>query len=470
MSLTIELYNFAKRKNSTKVPDTSGTSFECTLKTPCSWYDPVFLLHDTGTPTWNYASWGSWYYFVTDIIAQANDLFEIRCSLDPLATYRAEILATNAFVMYDTAANTEIPDTRLSTKTIRGVRATSGKFNSIGRASDPADCPVVLSIVGKNGISYFAVSQSVAQDLLKQVQTVEIPHLFQNPGYTTMEEIFNTIGQIFASGNASRCVTGAKQIAATMGAATGNSHSIYLGNFDTGKTGIEITRRIYYDTMSISIPWTFSDWRRRAPYTELYLYCPFFGLVSLPTENLIGETVIDVEASLDMVSGSCIFDVFGHTGNHHIGSYSASLGGEYAIGVSGVSAANSIGAMLGATAAGAAIVMTGGAAAAMAVKIGGAAIAGIIGGNTPSVTSISGGGGGASLGQRPESYIIEVTHDTTVDPASVSPVIGTPKMAAQAVGAVPGYVQTQAASVSAAAPDHILTAINSALDGGVFIE
>lgn len=480
MSITIELYNFSKRKNSTKVPAVSGTSVDCTLKTPCSWYQPVFLLTASGMPTWNYCKWGSWYYYVTDIVAQANELFEVRCNLDPLATYRAQILATNAFVMYDTAANSEIPDTRLSTKTVRGIHIVSGKFNAIGRETDPADCPVVMSIVGQNGLSYFAVTQSVASDILRQVQTVDIPRIFNNPTSsptTVTEEILEAlknigeaIGQIFASGTASRCVTGAKQIAATMGAATGLSHTIYLGNFDTGKTGIEITRRIWADTLSLSIPWTFSDWRRRAPYTELYLYCPFFGLVALPVEDLIGETVIDIEAYLDMVSGSCIFEVFGHDTNHYIGTYNSSLGGEYSIGVSGVSAATSIGAMLGATAAGAAIVATGGAAAAMAVKIGGAAIAGVIGGNTPSVTCISGGGGGASMGLRDTSYLIEVTHDTTVSPDSVSAVIGTPKMAAQAVGAVPGYVQTRAASVDADAPDYILAEINSALDGGVFIE
>lgn len=470
MAVTVEFYNFSKRKNSTKVPATAGTDFDVALKAPCSWYNPVFLLYTTDMPTWNYASWGSWYYYVTDIIAQGNNRFEIRCALDPLATYRAEILATSAFVMYDTAANTEIPDTRLSTITTRTVAASSGQFLSIGRMSDPSACPVVLSIVGKDGLSYFAVDQSTAKDLLSSVHSVEIPDIFQNPGYSTVEEVLNSIGQIFASGNASRCVTAAKQIAATMGAATGMSKTIYLGDFDTGKTGIEITRRIYYDSLSISIPWQFADWRRRAPYTELYLYCPFFGLIALPTENLVGETVIDIEASLDMVSGSCVFIVFGHNSGYYIGSYSANLGGEYAIGTSGVTALTAATAVVGATVAGAAIVATGGAAGAMAAKLGGAAIAGVIGGNTPSASTISGGGGGAAMGLRAQSYIIAVTHNTNVDPASVGAVVGTPAMAVKTLSTVPGYVQTQAASVAAEAPEPILAAINSTLDGGVFIE
>lgn len=74
------------------------------------------------------------------------------------------------------------------------------------------------------------------------------------------------------------------------------------------------------------------------------------------------------------------------------------------------------------------------------------------------------------MGLRAQSYIIAVTHNTNVDPASVGAVVGTPAMSVKTLSTVPGYVQTQAASVDAEAPDTILSAINSALDGGVFIE
>ena len=106
----------------------------------------------------------------------------------------------------------------------------------------------------------------------------------------------------------------------------------------------------------------------------------------------------------------------------------------------------------------------------MAAKIGGAAVAGVIGGNTPNVSSISGGGGGASIGLRRNSYIFEVTHDTTVAPDSVTASIGTPAMAQKALSGLSGYVQTKAASVSAPFYGGIIEEVNAALDGGVFIE
>ena len=96
-------------------------------------------------------------------------------------------------------------------------------------------------------------------------------------------------------------------------------------------------------------------------------------------------------------------------------------------------------------------------------------LAGTMNGSQQLPACVGSSGGGALT----SGYIITcwtVYHNTNVDPASVSAAIGTPKMASQAVGAVPGYVQTRAASVDADAPDYILAEINSALDGGVFIE
>ena len=199
-------------------------------------------------------------------------------------------------------------------------------------------------------------------------------------------------------------------------------------------------------------------------------YCPFFGLISLPVENLIGESSITVECSLDVATGSAIFIVFGTNTQYHIGSYSANLGGSYTVGGASVTPMTAGTSMIGATVAGAAIIATGGSAAVMASKLGASAIAGIIGGNTPSVSTVSGGGGGSALGLRKESYIIEVTHDTTVSPDSVTASIGTPAMEQKQLGGLSGFVQTRVASVSGPYYGGILEECNSLLDGGVFIE
>ena len=253
------------------------------------------------------------------------------------------------------------------------------------------------------------------------------------------------------------------------GAISGTPETIYLGTWNSGKSGKRITTRIVLDSADVSIPWAFSDWRRNSPYTELFLYIPFVGLISLSPGDLVGDSNIHILASLDVISGDVVFEVSTGTGRY-IGQYGGNVAGAYAIGSSAVSFGNQVVTAIGATAAGAAIVATGGTAAAMAAKIGAAGIAGVIASNTPTPSTITGGGGGASLGLAAVCYCISVTHDTNVAPDSVSATIGTPAMAQKALSGLTGFVQTKCASVSAPFYQGILDEVNAALDGGVYIE
>ncbi len=479
MSMTLKFYAFDKRRNSTKVPaaDTPSEDLTVVLKSPTSYKTPTFHVERSGGFAFNYFAWDQWYYFVTDVVSVGNDRYEVSGEMDILGTLRGWIMTTTAFVMYDETANTEIPDTRLSTKTVRGVASSNDEFNEIGLA-DPRDGIVVLGITSKDGATFFAVDQSTAQSLLTDVNNYISTLIPTAPSGLTIEGYLHYLGdvasiyieRILGAPSAASAITSAVQLPVGLGAVYGNSQAIFLATYPTLKTGMEVERRCYADTLTLSIPWTFSDWRRRSPYTALYLYCPFFGLVALPVDELIGETQITIEAMLDLPTGETIFEVFGTNTNVYIGTYSANLAGQYTVGAGGVSVGKQITTAIGATVAGAAIVASGGSAAAMAAKIGGAAIAGVIGGNMPNVSSISGGGGGSSLGLRKKSYIFEITHDTTVSPSSVSNSIGTPAMAQKTLGSLTGFVQTRAASVSAPFYGPILEECNSLLDGGVFIE
>lgn len=489
MSMTAKFYTFDKRRNSTKTPTIAGLTSEdlsIVLKSPTSYKNPsLHVIHSAEGFPFNYMDWSGRLYWIEDVVSVGNDRYEIRCSLDALGTLRAYILNTTAFVLYDQTANSEIPDTRLSTKTVRGFASSYGEFQTLGNYNDPGAALIIISVIGQHGLSYWAITQDQAFDLMDYVYSTAIDDMFP---YITVDgedtdeilmsfgtglaEAITTFARRFASSySAPKCITGAMQIPiASIGALHGNSGKIWLGEFDTDITGFEIDRRSIVDFTTITIPWTFSDWRRRAPYTELYLYCPYFGMVALPTEDIIGQTGIYIETIIDAPTGAAIFEVSTVPANHYIGSYSANLGGQYAIGASGIMPTVQGTAMIGATIAGAAIIATGGSAGAMAAKIGGAAVAGIIGGNTPAVSCVSGGGGGAAIGLRKRCYIFEVTHDTTVAPSSVSASIGTPAMAQKALSGLTGFVQTKCASVSAPFYQGILDEVNAALDGGVYIE
>lgn len=462
-------------------------SLSIVLKSPTSYRNPSMHVSVSGGFPYNYMDWDGWYYWVDDVVSVGNDRFEIRCSLDVLGTLRQYILATTAFVLYDTSANTELPDGRLSVKTTKNVTINSGAFSYLGGHSFPGGT-IVAGIITDRGASFYQMDGSTADALLHNINDTEIPGLLPIPSISwsddSIEEICDGIGRVIetiginfvkalrhllGSRSASDCIISAKQLPVAPGAITGTSETIWLGTWNSQYTGKRITNRIVLDSADVAIPWQFADWRRNSPYTELYLYVPFVGLISLSPGDLIADTNIHILASLDVISGDVVFEVSTGTGRY-IGQYGGNIAGAYAIGSSAVSIGQQVVTAIGATAAGAAIIATGGSAAVMAAGIGASGITGIIASNTPTPSCITSGGGGASLGLAATCYCISVTHDTNVAPNSVSASIGTPTMEQKTLSSLSGFVQTRCASVSAPFYDGIIDECNRLLDGGVFIE
>ena len=156
------IYNVGKRKNSTLVP-TNGLKAELVLKSGTSLLDPVLLLHDSHKPVISEVWFEGRYYFVNDIVSVRNDLWELHCKVDVLATYKANILATPAFVLYDSAANTELTDGRLSINTAQTVAesaASTGIFDGFS---------VLVGIVGKHGTGIYVMRMADAKVLLSTI-------------------------------------------------------------------------------------------------------------------------------------------------------------------------------------------------------------------------------------------------------------------------------------------------------------
>lgn len=116
MSVQVSFGATSKRINSTSQTYTSyASNVEVFLKEPCSSQTPVFRLtrsaFGSNPLTFNYAQWGSWYYWVDDIVYLTNDLIEIYCHLDPLATFKSAITGSYGLVIYgDSAHHNEYAD------------------------------------------------------------------------------------------------------------------------------------------------------------------------------------------------------------------------------------------------------------------------------------------------------------------------------------------------------------------------
>lgn len=469
MALTATFYNFSKRQNSTKVPTgIVGTSFNITLKQPTSLNSPVFLLN-TDTFGFNYCQFNGAYYFVTDVVSVRNDIWEVHCTKDVLATYRAEILASNAFILYDTDPNTELPDTRLAMNSTVSINYSDTDMEEI-----QGNGVYLLCCVGEDSTDTWVLSGSpnavtnaikteVYSNILGNEPTAQATVMAQIADTVTWAKQFLT--QILASGKAPDCIRACYWIPWEI---SGDSptEDIYLGDYNTHVEGSKIIRNVSVYSYSVQIPWQFSDWRRLSPYTRVFLYLPFIGMVEIPTASLIGYTTIQVEYSVSRRTGAISVLVF--TSAEILGKYNGDSATTIAVGSSNISPVQAATGILKIAGGTAAVLGSGGAAAGVA------GLMGITGGMQNMMEAqpscVGGFSGGADAGHMRKLRCFTVCHDTNVQPNSVSPTIGTPTFANKNIGSVSGFIQTEEFSLQAVAPDQDLQRVNTYLNGGAFIE
>lgn len=474
MSITIEIGSVSKRRNSTFRP-TLNTSVNVLLKDGTTDNAPQFLLSADSVPNVNYAKWGSWYYFIEQIVYERNGLYRLICSLDVLATYKDNIAGTTAFVAYDTSGNSEIVDTRLSIKTTK-TRQSGGvsRFEVLGSGA----CAVV-TIVGRSSTAAYAMDVKTAARLLNNINNwLDQSDVLPIPPVQTFPDVMSALQvlcenlvkvgrQLIATGRAPQSIQSAVVVPIALSEMLGVSTTVYLGNYNTGVSALQIPlNAARVDDITCGIPWQANDWRRNAPYHELYLAMPYIGVVQLSPSDLIGDDELNIIACVHCISGDTIFIIM--AGERTIMQFSAKLATPYAIGGANVTPMQGAMTVLSAIGSAAAVAGTGGAAA---VAAGTGAIAGVMNNLQPTLSSVGGAIGGASvISQLNLAEVISVFHDTNVSPSSVSGAIGTPTMAAKSLGSVSGYCECRAASVSAPAERGVLDQINNFLNTGFFME
>ena len=455
------IYNVSKRKNSTLVP-TNGLKAELVLKSGTSLLDPVLLLHDSHKPVISEVWFEGRYYFVNDIVSVRNDLWELHCKVDVLATYKANILATPSFVLYDSAANTELTDSRLSINTAQTVAesaASTGIFDGFS---------VLVGIVGKHGTGIYVMRMQDAKVLLSTINNW-LDNTFDEET-ELVPLLIKAVKQLIATGKAPDCIKSAMLFPVDTLHWRGTTTEVSLGDYDTGLYGKLLERgsvpsQNVYETMTLNIPWQFTDWRRNSPYTELYLELPFAGLVKIPTAPITSATSITVEINV-CANGTITYIAHSNTGVA-LGRWTSTCADSYMIGSSNInplSSAISIGSA-GAGAAGLGVAIA--ASSPMGAIAAGSAVLMGIKNNMESVQTCIGGSGGTVPG-RLQVRLFSICHNTNVEPSSVSAVMGTPTMATKTPAA--GYVETKCFSVSGTMTDRERSEINSLMDGGVYIE
>lgn len=469
---TLTYWTFAKRHNSTKAPTGAGTQVTVNLKGGSDLLTPVFTLNYSGTPSFSYMLFEGRYYFVTGIKNVRQDLWEITGSVDGPATYKADIQAMTPYVLYYTHTNTEITDHRLSTKTTQVTQSENGSFSDFGKGT----C-YVISVVGQDTVGQFAidlndlkeiVNQSFLDTLQNQIDATPLPltdSLVDFAQYIT-DLLKNEALTFTYVGKIADCIRNCYALPIRYQSWGGSSETIYIGKASSGKTGymLSSSERILHDSATVNIPWQATDWRRNAPYHEIYLYIPCIGLTTISPSDVVGETALHVDLTLDKLSGDVIINV--GTASKVLAQYTTNVAVNYPIGFSNVDPAGAITSVTGAVSA-----LSGAVNPAIGAAVAGLGLANII---QPQPESIGSNGGGAFLGlvgyTGYKVYCFTIFHNTTVAPSDVSAEKGTPYNGVLSLANVSGYVQTAGASVSGSMTDTEREQINQLMDGGIYIE
>lgn len=473
---TASFYTFAKRKNSTAQPSSTPTDYDITLKSGTSLLSPTFLLNISGRPTYNYVLFEGRYYFIEDIVSIRNDLWEIVCSVDALATYKTVISATNAMILYATGGSNDIIDQRIGVEsTIHKDSNSSLLTGDFSGFRDDAEGIAIISVTGKGSFGNYLIS------------AVDVPSLLENTSlwdFTGIVDVATGFQQfLYGAGNqAAQNLRNAIYLPIILSSMSnfGPATQLHLGSYpctDAGGNplnGYRVTNPFLNASATVNIPWRFTDWRRNSPYTKVFLYLPLIGCVSLPATDIIDVSSIDVAYVINMLGGDVAVQVKASgTNGRKLLTASTNIAMQSPYGsanISGTKIMSSVGVAVGGIAAVAAGLVSGGAGT---VALGGA-LASSAGGLLNALGGETAGGGGLSgaavTGLDKAVVCTTISRDLTDSQSSLNPIIGKPVMKKNQIGQYSGFVQTDGLSVAGNMTDTERDIINSTFDRGAYYE
>lgn len=435
--MQITLYNLAKRRNSTKQPS-NGTNITVNLKEGTSYFNPSFILNLNPT-RFNYLSWDNRYYYITNIENTRNGIYTISCELDALATYKSDILGTTAFVLYSSSNyDVGIPDTRLSTKPNYIVKTNAVTYPIAG---EPL---YVVTYIGESGASMKGVTKNSLAALQNALSTNAFAELFVDSSKAVSKMLSNTAQAITGCTYVPRCSTSGRPM-----------EIVLAGGYNTGASGTLVNRHDFATT-SISIPWNFSsgDFRNRSQYTSLLLLLPCYGYLQLNTDNYVGDSNITIDVFQDSATGTIAYvgkDFYCVANMGCNVQISTTTQGNLTSGISSIASAglqaltnpiSALGNVFNAV------------TSSMATNVG----------------SVGSYGNTIAMDSTLNIEIVVISHDTNVEPSSMTSNYGRPCNKVISLSGLSGYVQTANANVVTSASKQYKDEIDSLLNGGVYIE
>lgn len=315
MAITVTLYSFTKRENSTKRPSSGGTDYSCVMIDDTSLMNPTFKLEIAANPigkNYCYVSDFNRYYFVKDIRTYQN-FWYIECSCDVLASFKTEIGPQTHYVLRSASEYDEyISDSHYGAK----IKQAGTRLNQTGPLYWSTNHSYIVGITGYaedtssqqvGSVTYYQMDDIALYNFIYYLmhdisQYVDIPTApYDDPG--VQEALINPIQYVVS------CIGMPVAFPSSYTMSSKINFGYYHWNVPASSK-IRVLPRGAQDAeyMNITIPKhpqaaTRGQFMNAAPYSTYTFHCGPWGDIPLDPSLLIDETTLGYEIRYDLTQG-----------------------------------------------------------------------------------------------------------------------------------------------------------------------
>lgn len=290
-------WNFNKRVNSTKQPTDEGQLITFTYKDASDLHNPILMLNGWVT-NWNYAKIGDIYFFVNRCEAIANNLFHVYLSIDVLATYRANILATKANVIYSSNNwNKDLIDNRY----LSGANFAEVVREALVPITNKGTYVLTVMATGSipTGVAttYYIKAEEMVNIAVKINTTNIWQDLLQNIGgwgnaFISLHYMPYSVSRV---GNLTKSKL-------AIGEYIDTEVEVYVQESDKNT----LIEPIEYE---LPLDWLYDDFRNTSRFTQMTLDIPGYGIIPLNSTDYYKQTSIKVKEYVDFYTGNVVWEI-----------------------------------------------------------------------------------------------------------------------------------------------------------------
>lgn len=296
---TVSIGNIDKRVNSTKQTFSSAFSADCKLKEPCSMEGPVFIVQGLSKGLfYNYAQFEGRYFWVDDIVYLTNNIQEVHCHIDPLATYKDDIKNTFAYVQYADKShwNKWVDDLRVQPEKEDTSLSTSEPKNVFTGSETGCVIMSYYDMGSQHGITHAALTVSSFMNMLARLDSIL--------SGLTMEQIVAKIGGI---GSWADMIIDCRWVPFSIDDFGGaGSITVTLGTIDCAASGSFISPIVRQNNQNTwQLDWSFANdhpYLKHSRWTSYQLATPF-GYCEIPIDCIVNQANLYLQTSVIKTTG-----------------------------------------------------------------------------------------------------------------------------------------------------------------------